>query len=193
MTVEKVYVPVGRERGVSLYEINQGIEDALFSLADPETGEIDEEKEREIESLKMSRVEKILNCIRFQKNMLNNKLVYDDEVKRLKEKSDWFKKRSDKMLAYIDGMTDRKKDAGVGDVAGSLKWTKSTKAIIEDPTKLPVSLCEMVRKPVAKDIKAELLKEAELIAAMGDAQKEAHVSKFKGAAHLQVGYSLKIK
>lgn len=195
-TPKKILTPVGHESGLTLWEINGQIVDAMESLIDPETGEIrdDADIEADLSALQMSRDDKLLNCIRYYKNQMANEKALKDAEDGIKARRTAFGKRAKTMLSYIGSQTTREKDAGLGCDAGVLKFTKSTKVIVDDDKKLPTGTFAFERKPDAKEIKKRITAEkAEYDALETEEEKKTFVSKFAGAAHLETNHSLSIK
>lgn len=188
---QKINVPNDYRSGTSLWEINGDIYSSLSNLFDPDTGVVNEETEEQIKALGVDREKKLRNCVRFYRNQLAEAEKFKAAEKDLKTRREAFENRAKSMLQYIDDQTDNEKDKGLSDVAGEIKWTKSTKCITDNPSKLPSGFYVIERKPITTDIKKVLIEEKKAMKDMADPSK--FVSKFKGSAHLETTFNMSIK
>lgn len=90
--------------GMTLYEINAAIGDAieaLFSAVNEETGEVDEEKLKALEQLKEDRAEKLDNIGAYIKNLTAEVEALKQESAALKERADAKAKKIERLKTYV--------------------------------------------------------------------------------------------
>ena len=181
-----------QEKPLTLYEINREFEELLLLLADPETGEINEEVEKKLEDLGICQIEKIYGCIRYVKNNRATALAMKTEADRMTKRAKVFANAADKTEKYLGSLVNKEDHKDLHCDAGMLAWTKSTSTEIDDPEKIPLSCCVMERKVIKGDVKKALVAEQKIIDALPEGA-EKPVSKFEGAAHLEVKNNFKVK
>jgi len=181
------------KEGFTLYSVSSELTELLENVMNPETGEIDADIEKQIEGLEIDRTEKIHSCIRWIKSQRAYAAALKAEADQMAKRQKVFANAADSCEKYLESLVDSVKDKGVGCDAGVLAWTKSTKVIVDDETKLPAGSYILERKPVKAKIKEGLKAEEATMKLLDDEGKEAFVSKFEGAAHFQITNSFKIK
>jgi len=142
---------------ITLYELDRNIEEILDTMIDPETGEVDEEKLKELNELQMGRNEKIESCILFAKSEKADAEAILKEIDNLKARANAKLNRAENTLRYVEASlkgekfeTDR----------CAVTYRKSQSVEIVDLDLLPDKYCvfKTEKKPVKKEIK-QLLRE----------------------------------
>lgn len=146
---------------MTLWEINEQIEELMVNLIDDETGEINEEIMEQLEQLSIDREEKIESCGIVMKSLRSEIEAINDEIKALKSRAEAKANRLDRLSEYVKRTLDGKKFE-TSKVAFSFR--KSQKVEITDEALIPDEWCnyETTRKPVKSDIK-KALKSGEVV------------------------------
>lgn len=102
----------------SLYEISSRFQ-YLFNLY-----EDDEDNDALLEELKQLSVDysdKLENCVAYYKNLQAKSELFNNEAKRLKDKSSRFERKAEKLAEYIN--------LCIADTDGTSKWSKGVHSI----------------------------------------------------------------
>ena len=129
---------------MKLYDINYLMELYFDDLVDPETGEINEEVEKQLESLDIDRTEKIENTCCLIKNIRAEAKAVKDEMDNLDSRYKALMNKADRTENWLstqlkDGEKPKMTKADIG-------WRKSERTEIVDEDKIPEKYMKFVTK-----------------------------------------------
>ena len=87
---------------MTLYEINQAIQDLYESMVDPETGEVSEDFAKELDALDMARGEKIENIGLWIKDLKAESEAIKIEAKKLMDRARAAENKAESLKNYLD-------------------------------------------------------------------------------------------
>lgn len=138
---------------MTLYEINQEIQKLIEESIDPETGEITDSPD--LNALQLTWYEKVENIGLFIKNLRaeaeaikNEKMSLAKRQAAAEHKADWLEQY---LQAMMEGQTYKSPKVAIG-------YRKSTKAICDDPSNLPIEFMKVTYEPRLNLIKDALKK-----------------------------------
>lgn len=112
---------------MKLYEIDFAINELLYNVV--EDGEIPPEAFEQLDALLAEQADREESLGLFYKNLMSDAGAIDDEVKRLKERSDRLKKRADGVKQYLARRLDGRK---IETPRLVISWRKSKSVIIDE-------------------------------------------------------------
>lgn len=142
---------------MTLYEINREMNDAIeamFTEATNNSGEVSQETADRISELKIAREEKLEAIGCYIKNIEAEKKAIDEEIKRLQERENSLKNKSDGLKWYVAKMLNGEKWE-CPKVSFSFRTSKQVR--IEDEAKLAR---RWFKKKITFDIDKAAIKEA---------------------------------
>lgn len=166
------------DEGMALWKIDRALKEALDGTIDPETGEILDPSESEIEALSLMREDKILGCIAYIKNCRSESKMLGDAIFDLQSRKKVLDNAEERTSNYLDGLTDSEHDKGMKCLAGSLSWRKSSKTIIDDEESLPIGFFRLKRTVETAKIKKAI---------------EGGSDIFEGIAHIEERQNFRVK
>ena len=143
--------------GMTLYEINAAIRDAiesLFSAVNEETGEVDEEKLNALEQLKEDRAEKLDNIGAYIKNLIAEVEALKQESATLKERADVKAKKIERLKKYVADNMLSQEETKFESKRVVFSFRKSEQVEISDDAALPKKY--LVKKVEYKPDKAAI-------------------------------------
>lgn len=115
---------------MTLYEINELIENVLANCYDPETGEIyDEELMVQYDSLQMEKAEKVENIICFIKNLTADANAIREEEKALASRRQSALKKAEHLQSYLQFCLQGEKFSSP---KGAVSYRKSQKVEVDE-------------------------------------------------------------
>lgn len=165
---------------MSLYTINQDLEqvlNAIFESTDEETGEVDESLVQVLEDLQLQKAEKLDNIGAFYKNLLAEADMLKKEEEALKARRQAKERKAEQLKNYVASVLNGEKFES-SRVAFS--WRKSNQVVIDEP--YIENIPEEYLKYKDPDINKAKLKE--------DLKKGINL---EGIAHLEDKNNLQIK
>lgn len=117
---------------MSLYSINQELEqvlNAIFESTDENTGEVDESLVNELEGLKIQKADKLDNIGALYKNLLGEAEMLDKEAENLMKRSRSKKKQAEQLKNYVASVLNGEKFESPRVV---FSWRKSDKVVMDE-------------------------------------------------------------
>lgn len=136
---------------MTLYQINQQIEEAFYSGMDPETGEIIGDLSS-LDELQIARDEKIENICLFYKNLISDAEAIRAEEKKLAERRRACENHAERLKKYL---ADNLQGETFKTARAAVSWRRSTSVNVTDVWALPD---EYIKMEDPKPIKTEIAK-----------------------------------
>ena len=144
---------------MNLYELNAKFAEAISRLeaeADPETGELPECLNKQIEDVGLEIEERALQCARYIKNIDAEAGAIKNEEVKLSHRREMLEKRSKRITGYLQATIPV--GTGYKSAVAIIKWGKSERVTIVDEAVIPA---EYMRKktetsPMKDEIKAAI-------------------------------------
>lgn len=117
---------------MSLYSINQELEqvlNAIFESMDEETGEVDESLVHDLEDLKMQKSDKLDNIGAFYKNLLAEAEMLKNEEDALKARRQAKEKKAERIKNYIASVLNGEKFESP---RVAFSWRKSSQVVMDE-------------------------------------------------------------
>lgn len=136
---------------MTLYQINQQIEEAFYTSMDPETGEIIGDLSS-LDELQIAREEKIENICLFYKNLMSDAEAIRAEEKKLAERRRACENHAERLKKYL---ADNLQGETFKTARAAVSWRRSTSVNVTDVWALPD---EYIKMEDPKPIKTEIAK-----------------------------------
>lgn len=140
---------------MTLYQINQQIEEAFYSGMDPETGEIIGDLSS-LDALQIAREEKIENICLFYKNLMSDAEAIRAEEKKLAERRRACENHADRLKKYL---ADNLQGEAFKTPRAAVSWRRSTSVNVTDLWAITEEYLKMedpkpIKTEIAKALKA---------------------------------------
>lgn len=140
---------------MTLYQINQQIEEAFYTSMDPETGEIIGDLSS-LDELQIARDEKIENICLFYKNLISDAEAIRAEEKKLAERRRACENHAERLKKYL---ADNLQGEAFKTPRTAVSWRKSTSVNVTNLWAIPEEYLKMedpkpIKTEIAKALKA---------------------------------------
>lgn len=140
---------------MTLYQINQQIEEAFYSGMDPETGEIIGDLSS-LDALQIAREEKIENICLFYKNLMSDAEAIRAEEKKLAERRRACENHAERLKKYL---ADNLQGEAFKTPRAAVSYRRSTSVNVTDLWAIPEEYLKMedpkpIKTEIAKALKA---------------------------------------